>query len=603
MIDLYRFYNDILSKFHFSITGYDDIEYELDRFFNILAKNSYFFQNTNIDFISFAYAKLEQNQESLLTWNTIPLNQKAQFLFHSYKNINEQIIIDLYYGLRDLFSKIKNNKIDENLKDKPTASVIAEIFNNSQSFRIIYNCEKKSMEDILVFEQRDFLLTFNINFSKIIKDDYCFEKSFNGVIEKIIELKLSDRKLNVKKSNNTYTWQEQSESNCYSKIRNSFLDVFCPKKITSFRNQIISRLELLTINNPHLFKYKQKTFKEDILPIVNTILAGAFMSYSYNSVMEYIPGICNVDKKNKEFSSLGALIIGYNKTNFISSDKRTLLKILSDRIASVLSANYLTKLYNELKSNDIVKEASYCFGTNGIKELTHGNGGYYEVDNALENSKANINILITKIGKNKLFADYLKTINVFKNKIDAVTSYNGNKIGCIENLRNKLRVRADDIEKKLKEIDSNIEIETNSEDIQLFINPIEFLNTDLELFISKTKNVLEDNEKLKIKFYKETDTTEVENNINKVDNYIIFYHSSDNYNSLTSSNDDLPDWLTNLKNKMNNLGRFYYINNEISYDFINKKNIELNVALIKSLKVNHQLYIFEFTSYLHNNAN
>lgn len=571
MINLYRFYNDIFSKFQFSITGYNNIGRSLDNYFNIIARNSFFFEQKEMMFISFAFAQLKENSDGLINWETTSLNNQKKFLFHCFHSRQMEVILDLYYSLRGLLSTIDlNGCINTSLNDEPTAEVIAKLFNNFPSFRIV---AAKENNVIMEFEQRKFLWTFHIPIEQCLKENLVLNDEFNKTLQKVTALEIEKQKFSIEKNKNTYEWKSENPSAEYKEIRDEFLDIFNSDSINTIRKELVNQIKYF--QNQHKVFFDEKNIESNINHWSNSIIAGAFLSFVFNAYMEYIPGVSNVEEgKNKDqgikFKSLGAMIIGYDKDNPIDNELRTLFRIMSDRISSAIAGNYLKNEYEKLSTPNLSEEASLCYGIEGIKEITHGNGSYYPVAKALENAKSQhqklkrIFEIIEKTNPNLKGSEIIKTKHAeVETLLNGMLTYDGNLIEKIQTIRNELEIKSDSIKTSITNLNNSKlkAIEWDCSELIAYINPIVLLEMDIKQMLDR---IIGSQKGLKLgecsytiysKIEQQLLIDEIGHNIKRMDNYIIFLHSeTDKINRLNQ-----PNWLENmLKKNIRFVGEFFY---------------------------------------------
>ena len=573
MINLYRFYNDIFSKFQFSITGYSNIGRSLDNYFNIIARNSFFFEQKEMLFISFAFAQLKENSDGLINWETTSLNNQKKFLFHCFHSRQMEVILDLYYSLRGLLSTIDaNGQINADLKDEATAEVIAKLFNNFPSFRIVTAKEKNV---VMEFEQRKFLWTFHIPIEQCLNENKVLNDEFNKTLQKVTALEIEKQKFSIEKNKNTYEWKSENPSTEYKAIRDEFLNIFNSDSVNSIRKELVNQIKYF--QNQHKVFFEEKNIESNINHWANSIIAGAFLSFVFNAYMEYIPGVSNVEEgKNRDqgikFKSLGAMIIGYDKENPIDNELRTLFRIMSDRISSAIAGNYLKNEYEKLSTPNLSEETSSCYGIEGVKEITHGGSAYFPAAKTLEHTKAQIQKLqrvfeiLEKTEKDLKGIDEIKQkhLEVIE-KVNALTEYNGTLNSKIQTIRNGLEVKCEKIQESITALKNSSKIKYvawDCSELSAFVNPIEILKLDIEQMLDR---IIGDTKGLKLSecsytIYSKIDSQQtvidsITNNIKRVDNYIIFMHSeSDKINTINQ-----PNWLENLlKKNIRFIGEFFY---------------------------------------------
>lgn len=574
MINLYRFYNDIFSKFHFSITGYNDIGNSLDDYFNTIAKNSFFFEQKELLFISFAFAQLKESTDGLVNWETTSLNSQKKFLFHCFQSRQMEVILDLYYSFRELLSTIDaHGLINKGLLDEPTAEVIANLFNNFPSFRIL-STEQKNV--IMEFEQRKFLWTFYIPIESCISENKSLLNEFNETLKKVTALEIEKQKFSIIKYKSTYKWDKENPSNEYKEIRDEFINIFNLDMLYLIRKELINQIKYF--QNQHKVFFEEKNIESNINHWANSIIAGAFLSFVFNAYMEYIPGVSNVEEgKNQDqgikFKSLGAMIIGYDKENPIDNELRTLFRIMSDRISSAIAGNYLKNEYQRLSIKNLSEEASLCFGVGGIKQLTHNGSSYYQTNSVIENTNYQLQKLqrvfdlLDTSPINSSIQNLKDNFIEFNKIVSDIREFNGTQDENLKNIRDIIEIDSRIINDYIKDIlsikDSNY-IDWESSLLKTCINPIEILSPEItnmvKSFTHKSKGAGVDTFYFTI-YSNELNKLKLDSNYKSdaiyLDNYIFFLHAEPtNGNNLNSSK--IPNWLSELENKIPFIGEFFY---------------------------------------------
>lgn len=485
------------------------------------------------------------------------------------------MILDLYYSLRGLLSTIDiNGDIDASLSDEPTAEVIAKLFNNFPSFRIVATPEKSV---VMEFEQRKFLWTFHIPIEVSLIKGKDLNDEFNGTLRRVTALAIEKQKFSIEKNKNTYEWKSENPSPEYKTIRDEFLNIFNTQSISSIRKELVNQIKYF--QNQHKVFFEEKDIESNIRHWANSIVAGAFLSFVFNAYMEYIPGVSNVEEeKNRDhgikFKSLGAMIIGYDKENPIGNESRTLFRIMSDRISSAIAGNYLKNEYEKLSTPNLLEATSSCYGKEGIKEITHGTkvGVYYPTANTLDRCKTQLKELnrvfeiLDKTGKDvNGIDDFKKKHDQITQIVNDLTDYTGTLNCDIQALRNDLEIKSHHIQDSISAFKTASKLkylETDCGAMIAFINPIEILKLDIEQMLDR---IVGDVKGLQLTQCNYTIYSRIESQVSSlgsgnskislIENYVVFMHTE----TVKINTINQPNWLENLvKKNIRLVGEFYY---------------------------------------------
>lgn len=401
MNELHTFYKDVLGKLPFSITSYIDAEKEVEAFFNNVCESPIFIGRTHIDFISYALAKLEDPIDfkvANLTKKSIffnSLNERSLelFLMHDYYNFK--------YFLADLSSpnaesaevsktaETSGNGSDSNAstlastpqepydangssKSKPdadrffTAEIIAKLFIDGTGFRV--KCSTRSHTSVKYDQHLDIItiqIPFNLIFETKSEEKYRdIQSKLFGLYEaRLKELgnQLHDiaahSQLSIRKTGNKFEFKDKKKEEISSEL---FAKTLLNKdQIGSLQQILFHKLYLLNTTNDNGFfgrienqdteeEGNTKTKRAYLREFVNLIISQGFSSFLFNTWIENIPAIVNVDHLTGAKQSLGSLVVGYREKD-LSYEERTFLKLISDRVSHLFAAEALYELSVELR--------------------------------------------------------------------------------------------------------------------------------------------------------------------------------------------------------------------------------------------------------------
>lgn len=400
MNELYTFYKDVLGKLPFSITSFFDAEKKVEDFFDSLCESPIFIGRTHIDFISYALAKLEDPidfEVSNLTNKSIffnSLNERSieMFLMHDYYNFKHFLaepskqIASEYTEANSESREHEKKKESESTKEANekiskkeggrkffTAEIIAKLFVNGTGFRV--KCSDRNHTSVK-YEQHIDVITIQIPFHFIFNRKS--EEEYKDIQDKLFDLyesKLNDSSselhnildaqfLSIKKEGNKFIFKEQ-ENVSTELLSKSLLN---KESIEKLKKVLYQKLFLLNITNINDFfgdmgesgalldddttfscdEEKKKTKGDYLAEFVNLIISQGFSSFLFNTWIENIPSIVNVDAVTGAKQSLGALVVGYREQG-LSYDERTYLKLVADRVSHIFAAEALFEISDELK--------------------------------------------------------------------------------------------------------------------------------------------------------------------------------------------------------------------------------------------------------------
>lgn len=363
MIDLHNYYNEVLTKFNFSISGYNNVEENINEFFNDFVSSSSLSNENHIDFISYAYSKLVD----LKDWKLESTHTKG-FFFNTFNERSlELLMVHEYYAFKNYISninsknfselgkklKLSNNEI-KTAKDVSTSELAAKVFRKPIPYRVILS------EDELIevrFDKHLGVLTIKIPFIKIFnkKNDLSKIKNvlFNEFEKELVSQVIDGNVKDLKKI------LVERKDNIYTKIREKGYCFSTNLKLLN-RSSIIKTIDILTSKlitfnsdtNNKLFFSKSKDIEKYFLKAFSKLLIShAFLSFLFDCWVENIPSVIDVDETNNDQRCLGTFIIGYNKSDELTNTERSLFRITSDRISANLASNAIESIYPEIKFN------------------------------------------------------------------------------------------------------------------------------------------------------------------------------------------------------------------------------------------------------------
>lgn len=354
-MDFYEL-NKLLQKLPFSIVGYSDLEQEIDGFFEELCDSKFIHLNDNIKLVSYSYAKLKG--DNLFDWDTASLSDT--FFFHSLNEKYSLLAMNMYYGFRNhLFGYNQKNEDDEESKESNdghltnnVAIVLSRLFLQDVGFRISYSFDDNWHFGFLEHKN---VFSIKIPFVQLIKDAKNNEDAANRLQEAIskylkdviksFEEDSDDNKFLIKKAKDHRSTYKKNKTEKYivDKPFKEFIKIFKDKEeLESLRNEMISAIHFWHKSNPGFFN--PTDIENNLKNWVELFFQILLVSFVYDCWVEYFPAVCGVvERENNVFEkrNLGGLIVGYSVKDTIDLQLRSLFRLISSRISSAISSEWL----------------------------------------------------------------------------------------------------------------------------------------------------------------------------------------------------------------------------------------------------------------------
>lgn len=358
MNELNTFHHSILNQFEFSITGYDNIDEQLNKFFDTICDSPVFIGRKHIDCISYAYAKLKNIEPFEIESLT-----NTQFYFNSFNERSfELYIISDYYFLKNELRRLlyrkngtvywkkrtKNDGIDNSNRNVSisikTSEVASKLFTNPASYRIAIT---ERNHTVIKYEQHLDVISFEIPFLSIFKGatkDSNIEDIKNQFFKTygndLIKNK-GKEDFSVKKNRNKYSL-EKSEG---------MIKIFKNINYDGIKDIFeILKAKILLFNKTNDSYFFGSNPEMDVIDaFIKLIITHAFLSAFFDCWIENIPSVIQVNEIEKTKKCLGNIVVGYSIKQEIDATERIYFRMLSDRISSNLAANTVFELSPELR--------------------------------------------------------------------------------------------------------------------------------------------------------------------------------------------------------------------------------------------------------------
>ena len=322
-------HRQLLKRFNFSIGGYSNPEKEVSNFFYKLCKNELIYQNESIRLLMFGFAQLSVNninEIDLDKWKTKPL---SKFNYFDYSSGYAEVLLSLYiHCLNEICgNKRATNIISDNIRRDINLRV--SIDGDGQNFHFR---ENKRLEALEIVVPRNI---FNKDAEHL--DINSFRDKRGGEIKNFVsrdEEFEHEYKIDVGAQN--------EYKNCYEELAAKVLKV----KPRKFKESINSYLPCPAIQE----KIKNNTLrnpKADLAEILAVAYSASLFCYFFDCSMEYFVSVSNVSGDKKY--SLGSIAIGVKNGAELSFDERAMISIISNHIASNLSAQIIFNNNKEIK--------------------------------------------------------------------------------------------------------------------------------------------------------------------------------------------------------------------------------------------------------------
>ena len=158
MINFNSYYHEILTTFHFSITGYASIEKRLNDFFKAFSNSTSILGKKHIDFVSYAYSKLVDAS----TWK-LESTHSSEFFFNTFNECSaELLMVHDYYAFKEYLKKLNisetpadlTNEEKEIVEGLKTSELAAAIFIKPTPYRILLSNKSYTITAVRTFKQQ-----------------------------------------------------------------------------------------------------------------------------------------------------------------------------------------------------------------------------------------------------------------------------------------------------------------------------------------------------------------------------------------------------------------------------------------------------------------
>lgn len=319
----------LLRRFKFSIGGYSNPEKEVSDFFYKLCKNQLINQNESIRLLMFGFAQLKANaidEIDLEKWETEPL---SRFNYFDYYSGYAEVLLSLYVYCLNIIS------------DKRATNIISDNFRRNINLRVFIDKKACSIR----FRENNRLDALEI----VIPGNFFQENAFQIDINSFCADGISIENFVIQ--DNLYEHEYKFDE----KVKEKYNKVY--EKLTAKIFKVLPNVFLKNINDYLPSEEVQKKIKERTLKNPNAnlteILAVAYSAslfcYYFDCSFEYFVSVSNVSLD--KVYSLGSLAVGIKNGADLSFDERALLSIISNHIASNLSAQIIFENNKEIKRN------------------------------------------------------------------------------------------------------------------------------------------------------------------------------------------------------------------------------------------------------------
>lgn len=399
-------YRQLLRRFNFSIGGYSDPEKEVSNFFYKLCKNELIYQNESIRLLMFGFAQLsvnDINEIDLDKWETKPL---SKFNYFDYSSGYAETLLSLYiHCLNEICdNKRATNIISESIRRDINLRIFID--KNERKFQFRENKRLEALEIIVpgnIFNDNDSTIDLN-----------SFKDSKNAEIGNFVT---QDEDFEHEYKIDSVTQAELKT--CYEELAKKVLKIQ-PKE---FLNTIETYLPSKSIQE----KIKQKTLRNpeaNLADILAVAYSASLFCYFFDCSVEYFVSVSNVSLDKKY--SLGSILVGIKNGAELSFDERAMFSIISNHIASNLSAQIIFNNSKEIKRKALrtVLKEKY----NALKEI--------EPANSLHGTEAISQIQFDEI--KKIVSENVSAFSSqFKSYLDKLKSNNSDCISkyCLVELK------------------------------------------------------------------------------------------------------------------------------------------------------------------------
>lgn len=341
-------YRQLLKRFNFSIGGYSNPEKEVSDFFYKLCKNELVYQNESIRVLMFGFAQLsfnDINEIDLDKWETKPL---SKFNYFDYSSGYAEVLLSLYiHCLNEICNNRRaTNIISENIRRDINLRVIVDKTETEFLFR-----ENKRLEALEIIVP-----------GKSIFND-CNQMAYINSFIDSNDSEIECFVIQDEEFEHEYKIDPDSQSKykkCYEELALKVLkvqpkdflaaiDTYLPSK------SVQERIKHKTLRNPDA----------NLADIIAVAYSASLFCYFFDCHVEYFVSVSNVSL-NKKYS-LGSLAVGVKNGEELTFDERAMFSIISNHIASNLSAQIIFENNKEIKRKSLRRELKNRY--NYIKDI------------------------------------------------------------------------------------------------------------------------------------------------------------------------------------------------------------------------------------------
>ena len=337
-----EFYKHILAELDFSIVGHKDMAAIINRFFYHISHSPLISEQPHLDFISYSYAQVAD----INTWKLTPMSSEYPFYYKSF-NDEKNILykLSLYYDFKDFLKSIYSSNGDVNRLI--VSEIVSKVFNKPTPYRVRFTDSSASN---VSYDQESDVITFEISLKSLLKAE--------------LEISLSELndflkdKLNDVKRNRSIDPRLERKEHSYKIIdKRVFNDIFLnnwfdKKKIENEIKTLSNQSRNLVCNqNFDILNYSEDGNDNLILEWIKVVLGHGFLSIFSNRWVENIPSVTKVDYNSSDpviKKSIGTFILGYSFEQPISDSERAMFRTIADKVSSVVTAQVVADINNEL---------------------------------------------------------------------------------------------------------------------------------------------------------------------------------------------------------------------------------------------------------------
>jgi hypothetical protein len=345
--ELTELYTHALSETSFSITGYRDIETEVNDFFERLSR-CVFVKRIQFSFLMGGFLKVKNAK----TWE---VEDFKSIYCNTLTDCDKPEILSFYFYLNYRAKKIKEG----------TANVLSKLFCEDLDFRVsitneatpsftykhhellcdlmiprsIFNEKFNPDGDNTTF-RRKFIEIFNDIFKE--NEEHFVAEQIRGIRGKENVIRLNKSIVDLKEANEKYEVLYEA--------------IFDKQRAESISATLFEEIKRKNVRKGLPFIQNAHTL-ELVRELIISSVALSFLCMYFDVKIEYMMSIGNVEERvsgGRIYRNMGGLIVAYKSSKELDIRDRVMLNMISDRLTSVVAGDYLRRKIDVIKEREAI---------------------------------------------------------------------------------------------------------------------------------------------------------------------------------------------------------------------------------------------------------